>query len=99
MWGPIGGADNASIKLLKKSPLSSKFKFWIRNIINSLQLKYSHQLKRALSRTDLLLTATSENQTIFKKRFGKPNFYLPENSITTSATLNYSKFNDETKYH
>lgn len=66
MWGPIGGADNASIKLLKKSPLSSKFKFWIRNIINSLQLKYSHQLKRALSRTDLLLTATSENQTIFK---------------------------------
>lgn len=99
MWGPIGGADNASIKLLKKSPLSSKFKFWIRNIINSLQLKYSHQLKRALSRTDLLLTATSENQTIFKKRFGKPNFYLPENSITTSVTLNYNKFSDETKYH
>lgn len=99
MWGPIGGANKASAILLTKSPALAKFKFSFRNFANELQLKYLLRLKKALAKTDLLLTAMSENQKIFKSRFNKDSIYLPENSISTEIKLNTSKFKDCTNYH
>ncbi|WP_300133103.1 glycosyltransferase [uncultured Barnesiella sp.] len=98
IWGPIGGANKASVILLSKSPISAKLKFLIRNLLNELQLKYSLRLKKALTRTDLLLTAISENQKIFKIRFNKNSIYLPENSIATNIYLNTLKFENCTRY-
>ena len=99
MWGPIGGANRASSVLLSKSPIQVKIKFAFRNFANELQLKYFLRLRKALKRTDLLLTAMSENQKIFKSRFNKDSIYLPENSINTEIKLNVSKFENCTNYH
>ena len=99
MWGPIGGANKASTILLWKSSTLAKFKFSFRNFANELQLKYLLRLKKALAKTDLLLTAMSENQKIFKSRFNKDSIYLPENSISTEIKLNTSKFKNCTNYH
>lgn len=99
MWGPIGGANRASTILLTKSSTLAKFKFSFRNFANELQLKYLSRLKKALAKTDLLLTATSENQKKFKSRFNKDSIYLPENSISTEIKLNVSKFDNCTSYH
>lgn len=99
MWGPIGGANKASCILLSKSPILAKSKFAFRNFANELQLKYLLRLKKTLTKTDLLLTATSENQKIFKTKFNKDSIYLPENSISTKIKLNTSKFRNYTNYH
>lgn len=99
IWGPIGGANMASSILLSKSSFSSKVKFTFRNFVNFLQLRYSSRLRKALKNTDLLLTAMSENQKIFKFFFNKDSIYLPENSISSDICLNTSKFIDCSAYH
>lgn len=99
MWGPIGGANKASSVLLSKSSLFAKLKFAFRNFANELQLKYLLRLKKALEKTDLLLTAMSENQKIFISRFNKDSIYLPENSISTEIKLNTLKFHNCSKFH
>lgn len=99
IWGPIGGANMASSILLSKSSFSANLKFNFRNFVNKLQLKYSLRLKKALNNTDLLLTATTENQKIFKTYFNKSSIYLPENSISSIINLNNEKFKDCTDFH
>lgn len=99
MWGPMGGANKASLILLSNSSKISKVKFLFRNLANDFQLRFSWRLKKAMKNTDLLLTATTENQEIFKLRFNKESIYLPENSISSNIDLNVSKFKYCTCYH
>lgn len=99
VWGPIGGANSNSMILAAHLPLMSKMKFWIRNVLNHLQLKYQRRLRKAVKNTDLLLTATSENQKIFKSLLNKTSRYLPENAITNPTKLDQEKFKTPDKFH
>lgn len=99
IWGPIGGTNNASMILLKNAPLSAKFKFKFRNIINQIQLRLFYRVRKAIEATDLLLTATTENQKTIKTFFNKESLYLPENSISHNIHLNTDKFINCTKFH
>lgn len=95
MWGPVGGGNKASSILLAKVPLSKKIKFYFRNFMTGLQLRFMPRLRKALSNTDLLLTATTENKEVFKSKFNKDSIYLPENAITSDISLNMEKFGDK----
>lgn len=99
VWGPIGGANSNSMVLAEHLPLMSKMKFRLRNGLNHLQLKYQRRLRKAVKSTDLLLTATSENQKIFKSLLNKPSRYLPENAITNPTKLDQEKFKAPDKFH
>lgn len=99
LWGPIGGANNASMILLQHSSISTKIKYHIRNHLNKIQLLFNQNLKKVLEHTDLLLTSTTENQQIFVDRFHKQSFYLAENSIDNIRGLTLSKFNTDKRYH
>jgi glycosyltransferase involved in cell wall biosynthesis len=99
MWGPIGGRNSANTILQKHTPITTRVKFVFRNFINRIQLRFKIQLHQALKRTDLLLTATTENQQNFKKILNKVSIYLPENSITTEVMLEKSKFDNPDRYH
>ena len=98
IWGPIGGANNAPLQLMKRSPLSGKMKHSFRNFANTLQFRYSSRLKKALRSTDILLTATSENHDKFLNVHGKDSICIPENAIIGNISLNQAKFIEPDKY-
>jgi glycosyltransferase involved in cell wall biosynthesis len=88
IWGPISGTSNRPNQLFKALSYKKKLLFEIRNWVNTFQFKYNHRLKNALFRTDLLLTATTENQIRIQKYYNKSSIYLPENSIVSHSIQN-----------
>lgn len=99
IWGPICGANNAPQVLMKNMPLLGRIKQSFRSFANTYQLHHSKRLKQALAATDILLTATSENQRIFKQVYGKDSICIPENCINGEIKLDDSKFDNPKKYH
>lgn len=79
VWGAVGGAPNIDTRLLSRLRLSGKIKFHARALLNSLQLNFSLRLRKALDKTNILLTATQENKVLFQDVLGKKSIYIPEN--------------------
>ena len=98
IWGPIGGANNAPRQLMKRMPLLGKLKQSFRSIANTIQFHTKIRLRKALEHTDILLTATSENQAKFKKVHHKESICIPENCITGETNLDLTKFKNPRKY-
>ena len=94
VWGPIGGATHLPWMLAQALPLGGRVKLGLRAVANWFQLRFSRRVRRALSRADLLLTATTENQTIFRRVLGVESLYLPENGVVGEVALNEAKFGD-----
>lgn len=95
IWGPISGANNFPMMLYKALSLKGFIKLFTRKCINDIQLRFNPRLKSALNKTSTLLTATSENQRLFKKYFNKDSLMLPENCINKKVNLYKSKFNNK----
>ena len=98
IWGPMGGANNAPRQLMKHMPLMGRMKQIFRNMANTIQFHTKRRLKRALKATDVLLTATSENQRKFKEVHHKDSICIPENCITGKIVLDENKFDNPSKY-
>lgn len=98
IWGPVSGANNAPRQLMKRMPLLGKLKQTFRNIANIIQFHTKIRLREALEHTDILLTATSENQAKFKKVHHKESICIPENCITGETNLDLTKFENPRKY-
>lgn len=79
IWGPIAGANSIDSRLLAVLPKSGQFKLLLRKTLNWFQLRCSSRLKKAFKKTNLLLTATTENQKVFHTLHGVKSTYLPEN--------------------
>lgn len=99
VWGSVSGANNAPWQLMKHMPLAGRMKQTFRSVANTIQFHTMHRLKKALEATDVLLTATSENQQKFRQVHHKDSICLPENCITGTITLDESKFNNPAKYN
>lgn len=99
VWGPISGANNPPWQLLKPMTLPGKLKHGFRTIANILQLHTSRRLRKALKATDVLLTATSENQASFQRIHHKDSICIPENVIERKIKLDMNKFMSVKKYH
>lgn len=99
VWGPVGGANNAPWQLMKHMPLTGKLKLSFRNFANTIQFYTKRRLKKALKATDILMTATSENQRKFLEVHHKESICIPENCITENIVLDESKFNHPQKYN
>jgi len=99
VWGPIGGANNIPRQLFAALPMAGKIKFIGRNAMNWFQLRFSRRLHNSLKHTNILLTATTENQNIFRSVLRKESMYLPENGIVGEIRLNREKFASFDKIH
>lgn len=99
VWGSVSGANNAPWQLMKHMPLLGRVKLTFRSLANTIQFHTKRRLKKALKATDILLTATSENQQKFRQVHHKDSICLPENCITGTITLDESKFNNPAKYN
>lgn len=97
IWGPIAGMNNYPVKLLKATySFKGKLFFLIRTLINNIQLRTSYRVKQALKKSNVLLTATTENQKRLLKVHHVQSIWLPENGINGVIQRNSNlKFNDE----
>lgn len=82
IWGPVGGSLNYPLYLSKGLPFSKKIKFLFRTVANSLQMRFSIRVAKAIQNTDVFLTATSADSNNFMKYFHAQSMVLPENCIT-----------------
>lgn len=96
VWGPIGGATHLPWSLAPALPFRSRLMLTLRALVNWFQLRFSLRVRRALSRADVLLTATTENRDIFRRVLGAESEYLPENGIVGKVSLNTDKFENLT---
>jgi glycosyltransferase involved in cell wall biosynthesis len=85
IWGPVGGVANRPAWLYWERSRVDGTKAAILNAGNVLQLHFSRRVRRALHRADLMLTATSEAQTLLLGVHGVTSLYLPENAIDPHA--------------
>ena len=99
MWGPIGGGNQTNAILQKHTSMGVRIKFSFRNIANWVQIRFKFSLREALKNTDLLLTATTENQRLFERLLSVKSIYLPENAIATEIMLDKKKFDNPERYH
>lgn len=99
VWGPIGGANNLPRQLAAALPTAGKVKLIFRAVVNWFQLRFSRRVRSAMLHADVLLTATTENQAIFRRVLGKESLYIPENGIVGEIALNRAKFVDLEKIH
>ena len=99
VWGPIGGANNLPRQLLAALPMAGKVKLTFRAVVNWFQLRFSRRVRSALKNVDVLLTATTENQEIFRKVLRKESLYFPENGIVGAISLNHAKFSNLERIH
>lgn len=91
IWGPIGGTNNLSLKMLPALNFRGILKLGFRTIANTIQLHFKYRIKNAIKACDVLLTATTENKYIVDRVFKVNSIYLPENGITTTINLKEKK--------
>lgn len=82
IWGPIGGVDNRSARLAFEKGVVTGLKIALRNLVNSLQFRFSPRVRMALKRADLLFSSTTRVQTRIKAVHDVESIAMPENAIT-----------------
>jgi glycosyltransferase involved in cell wall biosynthesis len=78
IWGPIGGAIFVNSILLKNFPLMHKIFFFIKNGINSFQLKYNQRIRKASDKASEIIFCNTENKENFEKYLGKTGQIISE---------------------
>lgn len=82
IWGPVGGIDNRSVKLVLEKSWVAAIKVFLRNTINTLQFRFSPRVKHALQRADLLFSSTTRVQAHIRNAYKIDSIVMPENAIT-----------------
>lgn len=90
IWGPIGGIKQFPLAYAHDGGLRLRMFATIKNIINTLQIKYSPRINRAFKSADILVSSIPDSQIIIKK-------YKKRDSILMSETGCYNSF--DTKNH
>ena len=92
IWGPIGGAKFIKLGLTNNIPNIHKLFFWLKNIINHVQLSYNKRLCIAVEKSSELIFCNSEMKYAFETYLGKTGKIISEQgSNKRLITLNSKK--------
>ena len=69
IWGPVDAKEKYPIEYLQGLSWKIKFTIYIKNFLNSLQLRYSSRVRKAVNRADFVLSASSNSRETFKNIF------------------------------
>jgi glycosyltransferase involved in cell wall biosynthesis len=85
IWGPISGFMQMPWSFMLMLGWKNAVFYTSRNIINSLQMRFSARVKHAMLRADALIAATREDQIAINKIFRKESLLINETGVTLPA--------------
>lgn len=93
MRGPMGGLLNTNKLLLNNTGTKERIHQFIRTLTGHISTKFNRTIREALNSTDMVITATTEDQNALKRMYNIDSIYMPENCLRKKPQLNYEKFN------
>ena len=81
VWGPVGGMDNIPIAFIKEESLKTKIFCRIKNFINTLQYSFQPTVRKAIKRSDVIISAVKGVENVLKDKYGKETIIIPETGI------------------
>lgn len=86
VWGPIGGTQNYPWRLIGEAGWRGTAAEGLRSMLNGLQLRISHRVRRAAWQASALLAASSTNQSDFARVVGRAPVLMVDVGLTRVAT-------------
>lgn len=78
VWGPVGGMELMPVSYLSGAPLKQRFFNRIKNYINVIQYSYSPRVRKAIQRSDIIISAVKGVKDILLKRYGVNSLLINE---------------------
>jgi len=91
IWGPVDAKESFPVNYLSEADLKSKVKVYLKSYITKLQLTFSYRVRIAAKKSAVLLAASSESVTTFKKYYNLNSVLLNETGCYPSTNNQYLK--------
>lgn len=91
VWGPADAKEQFPVAYLKGATFRQKIFFNLKNLANLIQLYASKRIKRAIKRTDILISASEQSVRTFKKYYNRETIKINETGSYVNPILNNTK--------
>lgn len=95
VWGPIGGIKQFPIPYLQGADTKTRLAYYLKNVINILQLKYDVRVNRALNRASLLISSIPDSYRALKKYKKIDSVIIPETGSFITDDVPTKRFHNE----
>ena len=95
IWGPLEGTHIRPFVLFKALSWKNKIIFSLRNFINYINLRIAPRVRKAATRSNVMIAATKTTQMRMEKIFHRECEYLPENGVMQMDTTSGVKIADD----
>jgi glycosyltransferase involved in cell wall biosynthesis len=96
VWGPIGGHAQMPIAFLSSLDLKNRVIYRLRNSINAWQMNHLRRVRRAISRANVLFSATGADANAIRRIHGRDSVLLNETCtvLQTNRCPTMNRFTD-----
>jgi len=98
VWGPVGGMENMPLAYAKGAEFNKKFFVVLKNILNSIQLRFQPRVRKAFNRADVIIASGHGVETKIREVFGKSALIINETGCFAVADVN-GKSGDEVLFN
>ena len=81
VWGPVEGVEDYPFKLYSTMRLRGWIEGLSRWVLLNTKFRWSRQIKEAVKRCNIIISATPKTKNDFQKYYSKSTIYIPENAI------------------
>ncbi|MEA5045413.1 MAG: glycosyltransferase family 1 protein, partial [Petrimonas sp.] len=92
VWGPIGGLKQFPLAYLQGTGLKMHFFIRLKNLINTLQIKYDVRVDKALRRAGLLISSIPDSYRALKKYKQLESVLIPETGCFITDNVPTGRF-------
>ncbi|HAC72641.1 MAG: glycosyltransferase [Petrimonas sp.] len=92
VWGPVGGLKQFPLAYLKDAGLKMRFFIRLKNLINTLQIKYDVRVDKALRRAGLLISSIPDSYRALKKYKQLESVLIPETGCFITDNVPTGRF-------
>lgn len=78
IWGPIGGMGYLPLRFLPSLGVKACLTYFLKNVLNAIQIYSNIRVRKAFKRADLLFAATVDNQNEIQNVFKRQSILLNE---------------------
>ena len=89
IWGPIGGMGYLPLSFLPSLGVKACVVYFLKNILNAIQIYSNIRVRKAFKRADLLFSATVDNQNAIRSVFKRQSILLNETGANEPIANEY----------